>query len=65
MAGGGLAPGTRGGGRRTIGFPFSVVMTVCREMTDPAGEGYPSCDGGLPNDDLRLIATLGVYVELA
>lgn len=40
MAGviGAAAPGAREGGSRTMGFPFSVVTTVCRETTDAAGE---------------------------
>lgn len=55
---GGNPPGGRGGGKRTTALPFSVVIMVDLDRTDAAGEWYPS--GALPNEDLRLKATLGL-----
>jgi hypothetical protein len=55
---GGKPPGGRGGGRRTTGLPLSVVTMVALDRTEAAGEWYPS--GALPNEDLRLRATLGL-----
>lgn len=61
---GGAKPGPTGGliegGSRTTGFPPSPGITPTRETTEPAGELMTSVP--LPNDDLRLMATLGVYM---
>lgn len=53
--GDGNAAGGRVGGKRTTGLPFSVVITVCLDRTEPAGECTPSRDAARPRDDLRLI----------
>ena len=47
------------GGRRTTGFPASIITPAWRGNDATAGETMPSADNSRASDDLRLMATLG------